>query len=85
MGVGKGWNSKNRVHTQFFTLTNPGHGVPSNDETKPRPLPPVLFLLFFIILKKNPLFCQEASISSSKTSPHTNTLVWGLLFFQRIL
>jgi hypothetical protein len=45
MGVGKDWNSKDRVHTQFFTLTNPGSGVLSNDGTKPCSLPPVLSLL----------------------------------------
>lgn len=52
MGVGKGWNSKNRVHTQFFTLTNPESGVLSNDGTKPSSLPPVLSLLFFVTLKE---------------------------------
>lgn len=45
MGVRKDWESKNRVHTQFFTSNNPGYGVPQYCETKPCSLPPVPYWL----------------------------------------
>jgi hypothetical protein len=46
MGAGKDWTSKDRVHTQFFTSTNPELGAPQHCEAKPSSLPPVLSPLF---------------------------------------
>lgn len=87
MGVGKGWNSKNRVHTQFFTLTNPGSGVLSNDGTKPSSLPPVLSLLFLYYSKRKLSLCQEidtdVSVLTEGVYPPTNALVGGFTFLPK--
>lgn len=78
MGVGKDWNSKNRVHTQFFTLTNPESGVPQFCETKPSSLPPVLSLLFFVTLKEIFPLVKTLTIG---IYPHTNISAWGFTFY----
>jgi hypothetical protein len=59
MGARQDWKSKNRVRTQFFTFYNPESGVLQFCGTKPGSLPPVLYLLFFVILEEYFVFVKR--------------------------